>query len=88
LGWSKLASLTLWEWTMGLAMVTAWTALGLFIHKLVATSTERARLIQELEAARNNSNSLTKRTTNWRPAGAVSGSRGIYMTAWATAWSP
>jgi len=51
-GWSKLAALNLWEWMMGLAMITAWTSLGLFIHKLVVTSSDRARLIQELEAAR------------------------------------
>jgi signal transduction histidine kinase len=52
LGWERLTTLALWEWAMGLAMIASWSALGLFIHKLVVTSSERARLIQELEAAR------------------------------------
>jgi signal transduction histidine kinase len=52
LGWNKLMGLAPWELAMGLAMIASWSALMLFIHKLVVTSSERARLIQELEAAR------------------------------------
>jgi len=52
LGWERLTTLALWEWLMGLAIIVSWSALGLFIHKLVVTSSERAQLIQELEAAR------------------------------------
>jgi signal transduction histidine kinase len=51
-GWQGLAAFTAWEWVIGLGMIASWTALGLFIHKLVVTSAERARLISELEAAR------------------------------------
>jgi signal transduction histidine kinase len=51
-GWNRLAGLAPWELAMGLAMIASWCALGLFIHHLVVTSSERARLIQELEAAR------------------------------------
>lgn len=52
LGWDRLTTLAPWEWVMGLAVIASWSALGLFIHRLVVTSSERARLIQELEAAR------------------------------------
>jgi signal transduction histidine kinase len=51
LGWAGLARLTFREWLGYLSIVVAWTALGLFLHKLVTTSAERARLIEELERA-------------------------------------
>ncbi len=51
-GWNRIAALSPWEWAIGFGMVGAWTALGLFLHKLVVTGSERARLIQELEMAR------------------------------------
>jgi signal transduction histidine kinase len=51
-GWSRLLSLNRWEVISGFAAIVAWTALGLFIHRLSVTSSDRARLIDQLEAAR------------------------------------
>jgi signal transduction histidine kinase len=50
-GWDGLARLTAREWFGYSAMVVVWSALGIFIHKLAATSADRAKLIQQLEAA-------------------------------------
>jgi signal transduction histidine kinase len=50
-GWAGLARLGLGEWLSYAAMAVVWSALGLFLHKLVTTSAERAKLIQQLEAA-------------------------------------
>jgi signal transduction histidine kinase len=49
IGWSRVASLSPLDWLAGSALVVAWSAVGLFIHKLTVTSADRARLIQELE---------------------------------------
>ena len=51
-GWARLGSLSLKEWFGYGAMAVIWSALGLFIHRLTVTSAERAKLIQELQAAR------------------------------------
>ncbi len=51
IGWEGLGRLSAREWFGYLALVVAWTALGLFLHKLTVTSAERAELIQELKAA-------------------------------------
>jgi signal transduction histidine kinase len=50
-GWSKLGQLGFVEWFGILSLTTAGTTLGVFLHKLTTTSTERAQLIHELEAA-------------------------------------
>jgi signal transduction histidine kinase len=50
-GWDQLAQFSGWRWFTALTMMASWGALGLFLHRLVTTSSERARLIQELEAA-------------------------------------
>jgi signal transduction histidine kinase len=52
IGWAALGHLTLREWFAYLSLAVGWTALGLFLHKLVITSAERAKLLQELQAAR------------------------------------
>ena len=51
-GWEQLSHLSGWMLVGGGAMVASWMGLALFLHKLTVTSTERARLIEELEAAR------------------------------------
>ncbi len=51
IGWSGFMQLTTKEWAGYGGMIIGWTALGLFLHKLVITSAERARLIQELQSA-------------------------------------
>ena len=51
-GWSNLSHLNVWLVLAGGAALLSWMGLALFLHKLTVTSTERARLIQELEAAR------------------------------------
>ncbi len=50
-GWAGLSRVTAREWLGYAAMIIGWSALGLFLHKLVNTSAERANLIQELRAA-------------------------------------
>jgi signal transduction histidine kinase len=52
IGWHKLAGLQAWEWFGGLGLIVTFTTLGLFLHRLTATSEERARLILDLETAR------------------------------------
>jgi signal transduction histidine kinase len=52
LGWEGLLRLSAWHWFLSLSAVGAWTAFGLFLHRVLATSSERARLIQELETAK------------------------------------
>jgi signal transduction histidine kinase len=52
IGWHRLVQVGWREWVGYLCLVVGWTALGLFIHKLAVTSSERAKLIEELEAAR------------------------------------
>jgi len=51
IGWAGFARLGLRDWLGYLSMAVAWSALGLFIHKLAVTSAERAQLIQELRSA-------------------------------------
>ncbi len=50
-GWAGMGRLSLKEWASYGALIVGWTALGLFLHKLAITSAERAKLIQELQAA-------------------------------------
>ncbi len=52
IGWDRVPRLNWHEAISYLSLVVGWTALGLFLHRLVRTSTERAQLIQELRAAR------------------------------------
>jgi signal transduction histidine kinase len=52
LGRNELTAWSPWQWMGALSIVVVWTTLGLFLHRLVVTSSDRARLIQELEAAR------------------------------------
>lgn len=43
--------MNVWEWIGALSLAVTTTALGLFIHGLTVTSSERAKLIKQLEAA-------------------------------------
>lgn len=51
IGWAGFARLGVRDWLGYLSMGVAWSALGLFIHKLAVTSAERAQLIRELRSA-------------------------------------
>jgi signal transduction histidine kinase len=51
-GWSGLSRLTPWEWIALGGGFAAWTGLALFLHRALATSSERGKLILELEAAK------------------------------------
>ena len=51
IGWDRLPSVSTKEWLAYGGFAIGWSALGLFIHRLVVTSAERARLIQQLQAA-------------------------------------
>jgi len=51
-GFEGIVTLGPWEWIVGLVIVATAIAQGLFLYHLVRTSTERAKLIQELESAR------------------------------------
>jgi signal transduction histidine kinase len=50
-GWERLGHIQVHEWAGYLAAAVGWSALGLFVHKLAATSAERATLIARLQAA-------------------------------------
>jgi signal transduction histidine kinase len=50
--WKLLAHLRTWEVLGQVSFVVTITLLGTFLYRLVTTSTERARLIQELEEAK------------------------------------
>lgn len=52
LGWENLAHLHTVDILMWGAPLASWIILGLFLHKLAVTSSERARLIADLETAR------------------------------------
>ena len=45
------SGMSVWEWIGSLSLAVTTTALGLFIHGLTVTSSERAKLIKQLEAA-------------------------------------
>src|SRR4029434_393423 len=49
-GWRNMSG---WGWVSAFWVVISTTALGLFLHRLTVTSCERAKLIQELEAAKD-----------------------------------
>ncbi len=51
-GWKLFAHLGAWELLGEVSFVVTITLLGTFLYRLVTTSTERARLIQELEEAK------------------------------------
>jgi len=51
-GWNAFARFTLLEWVTIIGGLAAWTGLALFLHRALTTSSERGRLIQELEAAK------------------------------------
>jgi signal transduction histidine kinase len=51
-GWSGLTRLSAWEWITLTGGLVAWTGLALFLHRALATSAERGKLILELEAAK------------------------------------
>jgi len=51
IGWERLPTVTPKEWLGYGGFVFGWSALGLFLHRLVVTSAERAKLIQQLQAA-------------------------------------
>ena len=51
-GWSGLTRFSAWEWLIAIGMLAAWTGLALFLHRALATSSERGKLILELEAAK------------------------------------
>ena len=51
IGWDRLPSVSTKEWLAYGGFAIGWSALGLFIHRLVVTSAERAKLIQQLQAA-------------------------------------
>ncbi len=51
LGWDHITHMGPKEWLAWLGMALGWTVLGLFLHRLAATSLERAQLIEKLEAA-------------------------------------
>lgn len=51
-GWKLFAHLGAWELLGEVSFVVTMTLLGTFLYRLVTTSTERARLIQELEEAK------------------------------------
>ena len=46
-----VGGVSVWEWIGALSLAVTTTALGLFIHGLTVTSSERAKLIKQLEAA-------------------------------------
>jgi signal transduction histidine kinase len=50
-GWRQLAHFSAWNWFIALSVVAAWTGFLLFFHRVLATSSERGKLIAELEAA-------------------------------------
>jgi signal transduction histidine kinase len=52
LGWANFVALKAWDWFSGIFLLVSVTALGMFLHRITVTSSERARLIQELERAR------------------------------------
>jgi signal transduction histidine kinase len=52
LGWENLAHLHTVDILMWGVTLVSWIILGLFLHKLAVTSSERARLIADLETAR------------------------------------
>ena len=52
-GFDRLAHMTTREWVSYLSLVIGWTTLGLFLHNLAKTSSERAKLIEQLTAAQN-----------------------------------
>ncbi len=62
-GWTGMTQLSLKEWAGYGALIVGWTSLGLFLHKLVITSAERARLIQELQAAHKELETARERDT-------------------------
>jgi signal transduction histidine kinase len=51
IGWERLPGVSVKEWLAYGGFVFGWSALGLFLHRLVVTSAERAKLIQQLKAA-------------------------------------
>jgi len=51
-GWSGLTRFSAWEWLIAIGTLAAWTGLALFLHRALATSSERGKLILELEAAK------------------------------------
>jgi signal transduction histidine kinase len=46
-----LKQMNVWEWVGAVSLVVNTTALGLFLHGVTRTSSERAKLIKELQAA-------------------------------------
>ncbi|HYG36480.1 MAG TPA: sensor histidine kinase [Clostridia bacterium] len=52
LGWERLAAFSIWEWFGAASLVVSVTSLGMFLHRISTTSSDRARLIEELEGAR------------------------------------
>jgi signal transduction histidine kinase len=62
-GWDQLTHLGGWMWFGLLSVMGAWSALGLFLHRLATTSSERARLIQELQAAQRELEAARQRET-------------------------
>ncbi len=52
IGWSNLSHLNGWMVLASGGALVSWMGLGVFLHKLAATSAERGRLIEELQAAR------------------------------------
>jgi signal transduction histidine kinase len=51
-GWKNVPHLTALQVFIGLAVAASWVAIGLFIHRISTTSAERAQLILELQAAK------------------------------------
>lgn len=51
-GWSGLARFGFWKWPIAVGTLAAWTGLAMFLHRALATSSERGKLILELEAAK------------------------------------
>ncbi len=51
MGWHSLTHLSGWMVLAGGGALVSWLGLALFLHRLAATSAERGRLLEELEAA-------------------------------------
>lgn len=51
-GWSGLSHMGAWEWIGGFCLVLCTVTLGMFLHGLTQTSSERATLIRELQEAK------------------------------------
>ncbi len=51
-GWQELSRFSGWNWFIAISVVSAWTGFLLFLHQALATSSQRGKLIQELEAAK------------------------------------